>query len=132
RVRGYTRSDWAVIAMFGAVLAAMNSLFYEAISRIPLGPAVTLEVIGPLILSVVASRRPASWLWALLAFAGVGLLGWRGYQQLTVAGVAFAFGAGALWAAYILLSARTGTRFPKVDGVALAMAVAAVLSLPLG
>lgn len=132
RIRGYARSDWAVIAMFGAVLAAMNSLFYEAISRIPLGPAVTLEVIGPLILSVLASRRAASWLWALLAFAGVALLGWRGYQQLTVAGVAFAFGAGALWAAYIVLSARTGTRFPKVDGVALAMTLAAVLSLPLG
>ncbi len=132
RIRGYARADWAVIAMFGAVLAVMNSLFYEAISRIPLGPAVTLEVIGPLILSVVASRRAASWLWALLAFGGVALLGWRGYQQLTAAGVGFAFGAGALWAAYIVLSARTGTRFPKVDGVALAMTFAAVLSLPLG
>lgn len=132
RIRGYARSDWAVVVMFGAVLATMNTLFYEAIDRIPLGPAVTLEVLGPLVLSVVASRRAASWLWALLAFVGVALLGWRGHDQLTVAGAAFACGAAVLWAAYILLSARTGTRFPNVDGVALAMALAALLTLPLG
>lgn len=37
-----------------------------------------------------------------------------------------------MWAAYIVFSARTGRRFPQADGLALAMAVAAVLSLPLG
>jgi len=132
RIRGYARSDWAVIAMFGVVLAAMNTMFYDAIDRIPLGPAVTLEVLGPLVLSVVASHRAASWLWALLAFGGVALLGWRGSDQLNVAGAAFACGAAVLWAAYIVLSARAGTRFPKVDGVALAMAFAGLLSLPLG
>jgi len=132
RIRGYARSDWAVIVMFGAVLAAMNTMFYEAIDRIPLGPAVTLEVLGPLVLSVVASHRAASWLWALLAFAGVALLGWRGSDQLNVGGAAFAGGAAVLWAAYIVLSARTGSRFPKVDGVALAMTFAGLLSLPLG
>jgi inner membrane transporter RhtA len=132
RIRGYGRSDWAVVAMFGAVLATMNTLFYEAIDRIPLGPAVTLEVLGPLVLSVVAARRAASWLWALLALAGVALLGWRGHDQLTLAGSAFACGAAVMWAAYIVLSARTGTRFPKVDGVAFAMAFAGLLTLPLG
>jgi inner membrane transporter RhtA len=132
RVRGYRRADWAVIAGFGAALFGMNTLFYQAIARIPLGAAVTLEVLGPLALSVVTVRRASSWLWAALALAGVALLGRSGFHGLNAAGAACALGAAALWAAYILLSARTGSRFPKVDGLALAMTAGALLSLPLG
>jgi inner membrane transporter RhtA len=110
----------------------MNSLFYQAIDRIPLGAAVTLEFLGPLILSVATSRRMLSLLWAALALGGVVLLGRAGLDGLNLAGAAFALAAGGLWAAYILLSARTGQRFPQADGLALAMTVAALLSLPLG
>ena len=131
-VRGHSRSDWAVIGAFGVALASMNMLFYQAVDRIPLGAAVTLEVLGPLVLSVVTGRRAASWLWAALALVGVGLLGRGGFDSLDAAGVAFALGAGVLWAVYILCSARTGSRFPKADGLALAMAVSAVISLPFG
>jgi inner membrane transporter RhtA len=109
----------------------MNTLIYEAIDRIPLGAAVTLEVLGPLVLSVVAGRRPMTWLWALLALGGVVFLG-RGVNGLDVVGVGFALAAAVMWAAYILLSARTGHRFPKADGLALAMTVAAAMTLPLG
>ncbi|ALO98830.1 Transporter [Streptomyces hygroscopicus subsp. limoneus] len=132
RVRGHRRADWTVIVAFGVALAGMNTLFYQAIARIPLGTAVTLEVLGPLVLSVVTARRATSWLWAALALGGVALLGRGGLDSLNGAGVGFALGAAALWAAYILLSARTGARFPKADGLALAMAVGAVLSLPAG
>ncbi|MFD4335610.1 DMT family transporter [Streptomyces anulatus] len=132
RRRGYRRADWAAVIAFGVALAGMNFLFYQSIARIPLGTAVTFEVLGPLLLSVVLARRAASWLWAALALAGVALLSQGGLGQLDPAGVAFALGAGALWAAYIVLSARTGSRFPKADGLALAMAVAAVISLPIG
>ncbi|MET9016061.1 EamA family transporter [Streptomyces olivaceoviridis] len=132
RVRGHRRADWTVIVAFGVALAGMNTLFYQAIARIPLGTAVTLEVLGPLVLSVVTARRTTSWLWAALALGGVALLGRGGLDSLNGAGVGFALGAAALWAAYILLSARTGARFPKADGLALAMAVGAVLSLPAG
>ncbi|MEU1667126.1 EamA family transporter [Streptomyces sparsogenes] len=134
RVRGHRRADWAVIVAFGVALAGMNTLFYQAIARIPLGAAVTLEVLGPLVLSVVTARRATSWLWAALALGGVALLGRGGLDSLdgAGAGAGFALGAAALWAAYILLSARTGARFPKADGLALAMAVGAVLSLPPG
>ncbi|MGV9854989.1 EamA family transporter [Streptomyces sp. NPDC003442] len=132
RVRDYRRADWAVVVGFGAALAGMNFLFYQSIARIPLGAAVTFEVLGPLVLSVVLARRTASWLWAGLALAGVALLSRGGFDRLDGSGVAFALGAAALWAAYILLSARAGTRFPRTDGLALAMAVAAVLSLPAG
>ncbi|MFH8568781.1 EamA family transporter [Streptomyces sp. NPDC017993] len=132
KVRGHSRGDWATVVAFGVALAGMNSLFYQAIDRIPLGAAVTLEFLGPLILSVVTSRRALSLLWAALALGGVVLLGREGFDGLNLAGAGFALAAGALWAAYILLSARTGQRFPQADGLALAMTVAAVLSLPLG
>jgi inner membrane transporter RhtA len=132
RVRGHAPADWVLIAAFGAALGGMNALFYQAIERIPLGAAVTLEVLGPLTLSVLASRRLASVLWAVLAVAGVFLLGRGGFDNLNAEGVGFALAAGVLWAAYILLSARTGRRFPKADGLALALVVGAALSLPFG
>jgi inner membrane transporter RhtA len=132
RLRGHRRDDWLAVLGFGVAMAGMNGLFYQAIDRIPLGPAVTLEVLGPLTLSVLTARRAASWLWAALALAGVLLLGYEGFDRLDPAGAAFAFGAGAMWAAYIVFSARTGRRFPKADGLALALAVAAIITLPFG
>ncbi|HEU4348519.1 MAG TPA: EamA family transporter [Actinoplanes sp.] len=132
KIRGRSRADWALVAAFGAALAGMNTLFYLAIERIPLGTAVTLEVLGPLTLSVIAARRASAWLWAGLALAGVALLGRGGFDRLDPLGVALTLMAGALWASYIVLSSRTGSRFPKADGLALAMGVAAVLTLPLG
>ncbi|MFG3169342.1 DMT family transporter [Streptomyces sp. NPDC048200] len=131
-VRGHSRADWNTVIVFGLTMAAMNGLFYQAVARIPLGPAVTLEVLGPLALSVVTSRRAVNLLWAGLALGGVFLLGGGGFSSLDPAGVAFALGAGAMWAAYIVFSARTGRRFPQADGLALAMVVAAVAFLPLG
>jgi inner membrane transporter RhtA len=132
RLRGHSRTDWGTVIVFGVAMGAMNGLFYQAVARIPLGPAVTLEVLGPLALSVLASRRAINAVWAGLALAGVFLLGGGGFDDLDPVGVAFALGAGAMWAAYIMFSARTGRRFPQADGLALAMAVAALLMLPLG
>ncbi|MFJ2831314.1 EamA family transporter [Streptomyces sp. NPDC087263] len=132
KVRGYARADWGTIVVFGVTMAAMNGLFYQSVDRIPLGAAVTLEVLGPLALSVLASRRALNLVWAGLALAGVFLLGGGGFSSLDPLGVAFALLAGAMWATYIIFSARTGRRFPQADGLALAMVVAAVVFLPLG
>ncbi|SCK12190.1 inner membrane transporter RhtA [Streptomyces sp. WMMB 714] len=132
RLRGHSRADWTAVAGLGVALGAMNTLFYQAIDRIPLGAAVTLELLGPLVLSVAGSRRLLSLLWAVLAFAGVYLLGSSGFGRVDFAGVAYALAAGAMWIAYIVFNSRTGARFPKADGLALAMGVAAVLSAPLG
>ncbi|MCX4584577.1 DMT family transporter [Streptomyces sp. NBC_01481] len=132
RLRGHSRADWRTVVAFGAVMAAMNVLFYQAADRIPLGAAVTFEVLGPLVLSVIVSRRLVNLVWAGLALGGVLLLSGGGFDRLDPVGAAFALSAGAMWAAYIVFSARTGRRFPQADGLALAMAVGAVLSLPLG
>ncbi|WP_406496368.1 EamA family transporter [Streptomyces sp. NBC_00846] len=132
KVRGHSRADWGTILAFGVAMGGMNTLFYQAADRIPLGAAVTLEVLGPLALSVIASRRLINVVWAGLALGGVVLLGGGGFDRLDPVGAAYALGAGAMWAAYIVFSARTGRRFPQADGLALAMVVAALLSLPLG
>ncbi|MEV6422184.1 EamA family transporter [Streptomyces sp. NPDC051662] len=131
-LRGHSRADWGTVIAFGAAMAAMNCLFYQAADRIPLGAAVTLEVIGPLALSVIVSRRLVNLLWAGLALGGVLLLSGGGFDRLDPVGAAYALGAGAMWATYIVFSARTGRRFPQADGLALAMAVGALLALPLG
>ncbi|MGW5974314.1 EamA family transporter [Streptomyces sp. NPDC055186] len=132
RLRGHSRADWTTVIVFGLAMAGMNGLFYQAAARIPLGTAVTLEVLGPLALSVLASRRAINFVWAGLALAGVFLLGGGGFDSLDPVGAAFALGAGVMWAAYIVFSARTGRRFPQADGLALAMGVAALVFLPLG
>ena len=132
RLRGRSRADWITVIAFGLALALMNGLFYEAIARLPLGITVTIEVLGPLILSVVVSRKASAWLWAVLAFMGVAIFGWGGWGHLDPIGVAFAVAAGTMWVAYILLSARTGRRFERLDGLAIAMSIGALLAIPFG
>jgi len=132
RLRGHSRNDWFTVIAFGITLALLNALFYGALARVPLGATITIEVLGPLVLSVVISRRASSWLWAVLALSGVVILSQGSFGDLDPVGVAFAFGAAAMWAGYILLSARTGARFPRLDGLALAMTVGAVITVPFG
>ena len=132
RLRGRSRADWMTVIAFGLALALMNGLFYEAIARVPLGTTVTIEVLGPLILSVVVSRKASAWLWAVLAFAGVAILGSGGWDHLDPVGVAFGVAAGVMWVCYILLSARTGRHFERLDGLAIGMAIGALVTTPLG
>ncbi len=131
-LRGHSRSGWLAVLGFGLVLATMNGLFYLALARLPLGVTVTIEVLGPLTLSIVASRRASAWLWAALALAGVVALGGGGWDRLDLLGVLFALGAAVSWSFYILASARVGAEFPRLDGLALAMTAGALVSLPFG
>ena len=132
RFRGRTRADWLTVLAFGVVLGGMNVLFYLALARLPLGPTVTIEYLGPLVLSVVVARRASAWLWAALAFAGVALLGRGGFDHLDPVGVVFAAGAGVMWVGYILMSARTGRRWARLDGLAIAAAIGGLGVLPFG
>ena len=129
RVTGRSPADWGVVLAFGAALATMNWSIYQAFARLPLGVAVSIELLGPLTLSLVLSRRLKDLLWVLLAAVGVALLG-SGDGGLTVLGVAFALLAAASWAAYILLSAGTGRRWPGLSGLALASVVGTVVLAP--
>jgi threonine/homoserine efflux transporter RhtA len=141
-IRGLLRErawrDGAVVVAFGVTLAIMNFAFYQAIARIPLGIAVTIEFLGPLAVAVASSRRLVDLAWVALAGAGVALLsdGWSrlslhgGHGGTALAGVAWALVAAAGWAAYILLSASTGRRFPGSSGLAIALVIAAVAVTP--
>lgn len=132
RVRGYSRSDYLLLVLFGLAIACMNAAFYAAIARIPLGIAVTLEFVGPLSVSVFASRKRRDFLWAGLAAAGVVLLAPFGNSTLDPLGVGLALFAGGCWGGYILLNVRVGRAFAGGTGLALSMGVAALIMLPLG
>src|SRR4051794_17469469 len=125
------RHDLHLAAAFGVTLGLMNLCIYEAMDRIPLGIAVTIEFWGPLAVAVAGSRRPLDLLWVALAAAGIVLLADPG-GELATAGVAFALAAGGLWALYILLSVRVGAVFPGGSGLAIAMVFAALVTLPVG
>ena len=125
-LRARSRQDWLVVAAFGATLGLMNWAIYQSFARIPLGIAVTIEFVGPLTIAVIGSRRARDLVWVALAGIGVALLGFEP-EGVTFPGVLFALLAGASWAAYILLSASTGRRWPGLDGLAVASVLATLL-----
>jgi inner membrane transporter RhtA len=123
--------QWRSIVLFGLIVAGMNLCFYEAIARIPLGVAVTIEFIGPLGVAIVGSRTPIDFAWAAMAAVGVVLLSFSG-GAVTTLGLLFALGAAAGWASYIVISQRVGRLVPGGNGLAFALAVGGLVLLPFG
>lgn len=135
RVRGHSPQAWWAVVAFGVSLALMNSTFYASLARLPIGVAVTIEFIGPLTLSAVLSRRGTDTLAVLAALGGVALISGAltvPWAELDHVGIAFAASAGAFWAAYIVCSQQVGRHFARLEGLTLAMVVAAVLVIPVG
>jgi inner membrane transporter RhtA len=128
RVSGRERGDLWLAAAFGAMLGGMNFAFYEALDRIPLGIAVTIEFAGPLGVAVLTSRRRLDVLWALLAAVGIVVLAEPG-GDVDALGVLFALVAAVCWALYIVIAARAGQRFRGGEGLALAMGLAMLVPL---
>ena len=126
------RAHYRLIILFGLAMAAMNACFYYALERIPLGVAVTLEFMGPLGVALFNSRRRIDLLWVFLASIGIILLTPFEGSALDPLGVILALLGGIFWAAYILLTARTGRLFQGGEGLALALGVATVILLPMG
>jgi inner membrane transporter RhtA len=131
RLRGRSRADLLAALALGVTLAGLSLSFYAALERIPLGVAMTLEFAGPLGIALVGSRRRMDLLWAVLAMAGIVVLSPIG-GTVDSLGAALALLGGAFWASYILLSARIGRTIPGGGGLAMAMAVAAIVTLPFG
>ena len=132
RVRQWTGAAWRAAAMLGVTMGAMNLIFYLSLRTVPLGVAVTVEFIGPLLLALAQTRRLVDLLWALLATSGVALLGLDTTTGIPLSGLALALLAGMFWAGYILASAHLGQQLPGMDGLAVALAFGAVLVLPFG
>ncbi len=132
-LRTRARTIWPLICSFGAVLAVMNACFYLAIARLPLGTVAAIEflpVIGLAALGVRSRRNLAA---LTLAVAGVYAL-----VDVRIAGeplgIALAFANALLFTCYIVLAHRMARRreVARIDGLALAMLVAAVLVTPIG
>jgi inner membrane transporter RhtA len=129
RVRGRAPRDLRLVLLFGLVLGTMNLTFYEALDRIPLGVAVTIEFAGPLAVAVFGSRRRLDLMWAGLAAIGIVLLGNPFGAGLDTVGLILILTAAACWAAYILIAQRATSVFTGSEGVALASVVAALVPL---
>jgi inner membrane transporter RhtA len=129
RVRGRGRPALRLVALFGLTLGAMNLFFYEALGRIPLGVAVTIEFAGPLAVAVATSRRRLDLVWAALAALGIVLLSDPFGGGTDTLGLVFILAAAACWAAYILIAQRATRFYDGSDGLALAMVVAALVPL---
>jgi inner membrane transporter RhtA len=120
------------VLTLGVILGVMNLSFYEALDRIPLGIAVTIEFVGPLTVAVLGSRRRLDLLWVAFAAAGLMLLSPLPGSDLDKFGCALALFAGGCWGLYIPVTARIGRALPGGGGLALAMTVAAIVTLPIG
>lgn len=132
----WTRAEWRGVLALGASLAVMNASFYEAIARLPLAVAVTVEFLGPLTLAAVLSRRMRDGLWVALALAGVLLLsasnGSSGAASIDPMGIMFALFAAAGWAWYIVAGSHVATNLAGTAGLAAASTVAAIAVVPFG
>lgn len=126
-LRGKSRQDWASAIPLMLCLVGMNVAFYEAIARIPLGLAVTVEFLGPLGVSVIGSRRLRDLVWVGLAGIGVVILGFGPGSQDWL-GVGFAALAGLGWAGYIIFGSRLSAGWRGGTGVlTMAMCLGAIL-----
>lgn len=132
RVRHWTRAQWLAAVLLGLALGGMNVFIYVAFATIPIGVAVTIEFLGPLTLSLAHTRRWRDAVWAVLALAGVVLLGVGPSAIGDVGGVLAAVLAAGCWAAYIVMNRRVGAAIPGIDGLAVSMLVAMVVALPFG
>lgn len=131
-LRAITPKQWRIVAPYGLSLGAMNLVFYLAIERIPIGLAVTLEFIGPLLLAIIGSRRLIDYCWVLLAAAGIVLIAPWTNNNVDTLGVLFALLAGGFWAAYIILGGKISQIMNGGQAVSTGMLFAAILILPFG
>ncbi|YCI80514.1 threonine/homoserine exporter RhtA [Enterobacteriaceae bacterium] len=129
----FSKAQRVPLLIYGLALGAMNYLFYLSIQTVPLGIAVALEFTGPLAVALFGSRRPVDFIWVVLAVAGLWFLLPLGKDvaHVDLVGAAFALGAGACWALYIITGQRAGADHGPAT-VALGSLIAAVIFVPIG
>jgi inner membrane transporter RhtA len=127
-----TTDQWKLVIPYGFSLGAMNLIFYLAIERIPIGLAVTLEFIGPLLVAVLGSKRWIDFFWVLLAAAGIVLIAPWTNNGIDLLGMFYAILAGAFWAAYIVLGGKISKIMKGGDAVAIGMLFGSILIVPFG
>lgn len=129
----FTRSDWFAVISYGVVSTLMNVFFYQAVDRIPLGVAVTIEYLGAFGVAMVAVRRVLDGMIAIGALLGVVLIAGPTLGSANLLGYVFALGSALSMSGYTLLSARIGGGTEATSGIrglAVSIGVGAVLLSP--
>ena len=137
--RAWTWADVPILVLFGATLGLMNLLFYSAIKTVPFGLAIAVEFTGPLAVALWSSKKPLDFVWIVLAVAGMGLILPLGNTMgaglqtgaIDPVGIAYALGAGACWAVYIVVGQSVADRIGAF-ATPMGMLVAALLVTPVG
>jgi inner membrane transporter RhtA len=130
-VHRFTAAQWRAVIPYGVSIGVMNLTFYQALVRIPLGLAVTLEFVGPLGVAIVSSRRALDGVWVALAAIGIALIApWQAGNNIDTLGVAIALATGGCWAAYIVLGGRVSRVMTGSVAVATGMSIATLTVLP--
>jgi inner membrane transporter RhtA len=123
------------LAGLGASVAGAILFYYLAIDRLPLGIAMPVQFLGPLVLATVMSRGIVDLLWVALAGVGIWcLLGSSGTGgPIDWIGILFALGAALSWAVYILSGKAAGDRLGLGSAAApVSLGIAALILLPVG
>ncbi|WP_129787141.1 EamA family transporter [Promicromonospora panici] len=121
------------VVAWGGLLALMNASFYLAIDRLPLGTVAAVEFAGPILIAAIAVRSLRNLAALVVAVAGVAFLAEVSLSGSPL-GFAFAIVNMALFAGYIVLAHRVSRHrhLVGIDGLAMAMLIAAVFALPFG
>ncbi|HST66552.1 MAG TPA: EamA family transporter [Mycobacteriales bacterium] len=127
--------QWRLFAALGVVLAAMNSLFYLAVDRLPLATVGAIEFLGTVVLAAAGARTRRNLLALVIAVGGVAVL-----TNVRLAGeplgFVFAFANCLGFMLYVVLGHRVATRsddpLAAIDQLGVAMLVAAVVATPIG
>jgi inner membrane transporter RhtA len=130
-LKGLDGTSWRALGLYGASLGLMNLCFYLALRTIPLGVAVAVEFIGPLVVAAASHRSRVDIVWLVLAAAGLALLAPWGGQALDPVGLLLAVGAGVFWGLYILFGQAAG-QIGEGAAAAIGMGVAALVVIPFG
>lgn len=125
------RANVALVLGFGTAIAGMN-LVYPAMQYLPLGLATSLQLLGPITLALLTSRRLLDVGFAALAGLGVWLFHSPAGAHYPLPGILLALASGAAMAAYLLLSRRAGASNVTAAPLVWAVAWAAVLTVPIG
>ncbi len=134
--RVWAASSWRqrrLLLTLGAVLGVMNSAFYLAIDRLPLGTVGAIEFLGPVLLAAVGVRTRRNLTALLLAVGGVYLLT-DVHLAAEPVGLALAFANCALFMAYVVLGHRLAEDggAQGIDRLGAAMLIAMVVVAPIG
>jgi inner membrane transporter RhtA len=121
------------VVAWGAVLGVMNTCFYLAIDRLPLGTVAAIEFLPVIALAAIGTRTARNGLALVLAVGGVYLLTDVQLEGEPL-GVALALANAVLFALYIVLGHRAAQsgEASGIDTLGAAMLVALVVVTPLG